>query len=248
MTEAWFLAAAAAAFAGFSRGFAAFGTAMIYVPLMTLAFDARTAVVTLFLIDILPAIPLVRRAWMDSDRITLSWMALGAALLSPVGVAILRVADRRLLELLLGLILLAATSVLLSGRNLRFSAGYRPAILAGGAAGLAGGICGIFGPPAMIYLLGRGRRGPETWADAVLFLTGESMLLGLVYVAYGMVRLSDLRLSLSLLPLYAGCCWLGARSVSQAAEASYRRVVLLLLWVMAALLALRAGWGLLSTY
>jgi uncharacterized protein len=248
MTGVWLLAAGAAAFAGFSRGFAAFGTAMIYVPLMTLAFDARTAVVTLFLIDILPAIPLVHRAWADSDRTTLSWMALGAGLLSPVGVAILRIADKRLLECLLGLILLAATSALLSGRKPRFGAGRRAALLAGGTAGLAGGICGIFGPPAMIYFLGRERRGPQTRADAVLFLTGESLLLGLLYLFSGMVRLHDLRVSLLLLPLYAGSCWLGARSFSHAAEASYRRVVLLLLWAMAALLTLRAGWGLLWRY
>src|SRR5581483_3333319 len=45
----------AAALAGFSRGYAAFGTAMIYVPLVTLAYDTKTAVVTLFLIDLIPA-------------------------------------------------------------------------------------------------------------------------------------------------------------------------------------------------
>ena len=52
----------AALLAVFPRGFAASGTALIYVPLMPAAFDVRTAVVTLFLVDLLPAAPCVYRA------------------------------------------------------------------------------------------------------------------------------------------------------------------------------------------
>jgi len=244
MSEAWILAVGAAAIAGFSRGFAAFGTAMIYVPLMTLAFDTRTAVVTLFLIDLLPAIPLVRRAWRKANPATLGWMALGAGALSPIGVAIQRLADRQLLELFVGLVLLAATSVLLFGRCLGLREGRWAAFLAGGTSGLAGGMCGIFGPPATIYLLGRGRDAEETRAEALVFLTGQRVLLGLIYFADGMVRPADFRLSVLLLPVYGFAVWIGTRRFSQAAMGQYRRTVLALLWVMAALMAARAAWRL----
>ena len=244
MNDAWIWAIGAASLAGFSRGFAAFGTAMIYIPLMTVAFDARTAVVTLFLIDLVPSVPLVVRAWKAGNRLTLGWMGLGAAALSPVGVAILRFSNREVLELLLGAILLGATSALLFGRGLRFGSGRRVALAAGGASGLAGGICGIFGPAAMIYLLGRAGDARETRANAILFLTGESILLGVTYFVYGMIRPSDFRLSLLLLPLYAGFTWLGARGFSHAAEGSYRKALLVLLWVLAIIMTMNAARGL----
>src|SRR4030095_382451 len=87
------VAALAAGRAGFSRGFAAFGAAMIYIPLVTLAYDAKTAVVTIFLVDIAPALPLIWNAAPQCDRQTISWMAAGAVALSPIGVALLLVAD-----------------------------------------------------------------------------------------------------------------------------------------------------------
>src|SRR5262249_8969189 len=96
------LAFIAAAIAGFSRGYAAFGTAMIYVPLITLAYDARTAVVTLFLIDLLPSIPLLWRAAPFCDRPAMLWMGMGALAASPFGVAILLVAEPLQSQLILG--------------------------------------------------------------------------------------------------------------------------------------------------
>src|SRR5262249_61388631 len=86
------LAFIAAAIAGFSRGYAAFGTAMIYVPLVTLAYDARTAVVTLFLIDLLPSIPLLWRAAPQCDRSAMATIGVGALAPSPVGGSLIRVA------------------------------------------------------------------------------------------------------------------------------------------------------------
>ncbi|HXQ42520.1 MAG TPA: TSUP family transporter, partial [Candidatus Udaeobacter sp.] len=84
----------AAGLAGFLRGFAAFGTAMVYIPLITLVYDVKTAVVTLFLVDIVPALPLIWKAAPQCNRRTVSWMAVGAIALTPVGVALLLVADR----------------------------------------------------------------------------------------------------------------------------------------------------------
>jgi uncharacterized membrane protein YfcA len=230
----------AAAAAGFSRGFAAFGTAMIYVPLVALAYDAQTAVVTLFLADLLPSLPLVRKAAPQCDRRTVFWMAIGAIALTPLGVMVLLVVNQALAQLIVGLFLLLTTSHMLFGKTFRLGAGPAPSVTAGAVSGFVGGVCGIFGPPAMIYLLGRNVDARTTRADAIVFLTGESLILGATYIAYGMVTTPRLLLSLALAPIYAACIWLGAKGFSRASEASYRRIVLWLLLAASVLITAKA--------
>lgn len=100
---------AAAVLAGFSRGFAAFGTALVYVPLMSAAFDVRTAVVTLFLVDLLPSAPYIYRASKETDYNTVFWMGASAVVFTPVGVLVLRLAPQRMLMLIVSCFLIAVT-------------------------------------------------------------------------------------------------------------------------------------------
>jgi uncharacterized membrane protein YfcA len=227
---------AAAALAGFSRGFAAFGTAMIYVPLVTLAYDTKTAVVTLFLVDMLPAIPLVWKASPRCEKLTLLWMAAGAVVSSPVGVALLLVADRTASQLVLGVALIAAISFMSARRDFRMAATPLRSIAAGAVSGFAGRVCGIFGPPAMIYLLGSSGDARSSRANAIVFLTGESIVLGVTYLLNGMYTLWYLGLSLMLVPIYGVCTWYGANRFALTSEATYRRIVLCLLWAISLLL------------
>jgi uncharacterized membrane protein YfcA len=235
------LAMVAAAVAGFSRGFAAFGTAMVYVPLMALAYDAKTAVVTLFLVDILPALPLVWRAAPQCDKPTMGWMTLGALAASPLGVAVLLVADPVQARLILGIILLVAVSIMALKPKLRIATTPANGVCAGAVSGFAGGICGIFGPPAMVYLLGRGADAQRTRADTIVFLTGESLVLGISYLGYGLYTVKVLELAAMLLPIYASTTWIGARCFSHTGEAAYRKLLLAALWVISAALLIQAG-------
>lgn len=226
----------AAALAGFSRGFAAFGTAMVFVPLVTVAYDAETAVVTLFLVDLLPSIPLVWRAVARCDRGTVLFMSLGAIAGSPIGVMVLVAIDQASARIIVGSLLLAATSYMLLGKELRVSGGRLQSVAAGIAAGFAGGVCGIFGPLAILYLVGRSVDARTTRADAIVFVTGESLILGMTYAAYGLITFPRVQLALVLLPAYAAFIWLGAKGFSGIGETAYRRAILGLLCGVSALI------------
>jgi len=239
------LAVAAAALAGFSRGYAAIGAAMIYIPLVTLAYDAKTAVVTIFLVDLIPALPLIWKAAPRSDKRVLSWMAVGAVALTPIGVALLLIADATQMELVIGLMLIAAASCMPLNRNVRLSAAPLMSIGAGAVSGLAGGVCGIFGPPAMIYLLGRSTDSRDARADTNVFLTGQGIILGITYLTYGMYTRWDLELSLLLMLVYGLAMWYGATIFSRTSESTYRRAILALAWAMAAFFIARSAMALL---
>ena len=142
-------------------------------------------------------------------------MAIGALALTPLGVMVLLVVDQSLAQLIVGLFLLLATSYMLFSKAFRLGAGPARSVGAGPASGFAGGVCGIFGPPAMIYLLGRNMDARTTRADAIVFLTGESLILGATYIGYGMVTTPRLHLSFVLVPIYA-ICRKGGRKVADA--------------------------------
>ena len=229
-----------AGLAGFLRGFAAFGTAMVYVPLITLAYDVKTAVVTLFLVDVVPALPLIWKAAPQCNRRTVSWMAAGAIALTPVGAAFLLVADRAHSQLVLGVILLAAVSFMFFAQGFRIQATPAKSVAAGAISGFAGGVCGIFGPPAMIYLLGASADSRSLRADTIVYLTGEAFVLGITYLFYGMYTRWYLELSLLLLPVYGLCAWYGASRFSRTSETLYRRIILGLLWLVSVLLVIKS--------
>jgi uncharacterized membrane protein YfcA len=176
----------AAGLAGYSRGFAAFGTAMIYIPLVTLAYDAKTAVVTLILVDLAPSLPLLWKAAPRCDRRTVLWMVAGAIALSPVGVAVLVVADQAHSQFALGAILLAAVSYMVLRPDFRIRTTPINSVGAGAVSGFAGGICGMFGPPAMVYLIGRSENPLDSRADMIVYLSSESIVLGITYFLYDM--------------------------------------------------------------
>lgn len=222
--------------AGFSRGFASFGTAMIYVPLVALAYDTKTAVITLFLVDVLPSVPLVWKAAPHCDRPTMIWMAIGAAIMSPIGVAALLFTDQEVSRLILGVLLLLIVSHMLLQQQFRVASSPRNSLLAGAAAGFAGGLYGMLGPPAVAYLLGRHNGADKTRSDIIVFVTGASLMLGVTYLIYGMYSASHLKLSALLMPIYGASMWAGTQLVLKFSESLYRRILLALLWAMSALI------------
>jgi uncharacterized membrane protein YfcA len=139
----------------------------------------------------------------------------------------------------MGSILMAAASYMLFKRNFCMSAAPIMSIGAGAVSGLAGGLCGIFGPPAMIYLLGRSADARRSRADTIVYLTGQSIILGITYLIYGMYTRWYLELSVMLMPVYGLCAWYGANRFSRVSEASYRRAILGLLWAISAFLVVR---------
>jgi len=80
----------------------------------------------------------------------------------------------------------------------------------------------------------------------MVYLTGQSLILGLTYLIYGMYTLWSLELSLMLLPVYGLFTWVGANRFSHASEATYRRAILGLLLAVSAFLVVKAALALSS--
>ena len=245
------LAALAVVFgAGIVRGFAGFGFSALCVAGLSLFIPPAQVVPPVFVLEVLASLSLLRGAMKDVDAPWLGWLVLGNALCIPLGVALLAVLPETPLRLLIAALLLLAAALLRSGWSLalRPSAGMR--LLTGLVSGLVNGLAAIGGiavavllsattlPPAalratMILLFLFTDLYALLWAGILPTGSGEALLGG-----------DALRLALWLAPAMLAGIVLGQRRFAGIEPQTFRRRVLDLLMLIAALGVLRAGWAL----
>ena len=202
---------------------------MIYIPLVAIAYDPVVAVVTLFLVDILPSLPIIYRSFRRFDYALVAPMALGAALLSPLGILVLLITDKEIMQLAIGILMLILTLRMLLDYQPPFTASKRNSIIFGGVSGALGGAVGLYGPPAILYLLSASSNAKQTRKNVFVFLTIESVFLGVYYLFYDMYTAQHFHITACLLPFYAFTIWFGARKFVTINENLYKKILLCLL-------------------
>ena len=228
---------AAAALAGLVRGFSGFGAAMVFVPIVSALRSPQDAVVLLFLIDAVAALPLLpgglsRCAWREVLP-----LALGATICMPLGVALLKIADPDAMRWTVSLMILAAIAVLASGWRYRAVPSFPTTTAVGGLAGFTSGLAGMAGPPIVLFMLGGPNDAGTVRANIVVFFALSTLVGAAAYLAHGMITRATLLAALLLLPGYALGVRLGARSFGLASPDTFRRAAYLICGT-AALLAM----------
>lgn len=229
LTDPTFLGlAGASALAGLVRGFSGFGSAMIFVPIASALQTPAVAVVLLFLVDTAVSLPLLPPAFVRCVWREVAPLALGAALLVPVGVELLLWADPPTLRWVISLLVLLFTALLASGWRRRGEASVPVALLIGGSAGLAGGLASLYGPPVVLFWMS-GRHDTVTVRANILALFGLlTVVSAATYLENGMITDVVLATAVPLAPIYGIGILLGALVFRWAPERAFRAVALLL--------------------
>lgn len=217
---AWLLGAALAG--GLARGFSGFGAALIFVPLASVALGPQRAAPLMLVMEVVAIATLTPGAWRIADRREVGWLALGVAAGTPLGAAVLALADPLALRWGVALAILALLGLLVSGWRFR-GVPSRPVTLGFGmAGGVLGGIAMVSGPPAMAYLLGRDGPARQLRADFALYLAAGAVFAGIAYAAAGLLDAVLLGPFLVAAPAYGLGIWRGARMFGLASERVFR--------------------------
>ncbi|MBK1658313.1 sulfite exporter TauE/SafE family protein [Paracraurococcus ruber] len=219
---AWLLAAALAG--GLARGFSGFGAALIFVPLASLAVGPQRAPPLMLALEVAAIIALTPRAWALADRREVGWLTLGAALGTPLGAAVLALAEPLLLRWAVVLVVLALLGLLASGWRFRGTPARPVALGFGVAGGVLGGVAMVSGPPIVAYLLGRESDARRLRANFALYIAAGGVLAGIAYAAAGLLDAAVLPPMLVAAPAYWGGIWLGARMFGLASDLTFRRL------------------------
>ncbi|WP_135468971.1 sulfite exporter TauE/SafE family protein [Crenalkalicoccus roseus] len=239
---AWLLAGALAG--GLARGFSGFGAALIFVPLASVALGPQRAAPLMLLLEAFAIAALTPGAWRLADRRAVGWLALGALLGTPLGAAVLVLADPRALRWGVAAVILGLLALVASGWRFRGRPAAPLTVGVGMAGGVLGGVAMVSGPPVIAYLLGQEGPARQVRASFALYLAAGGIFAGIAYAAAGLLDAALLGPFLLAAPAYAIGIWGGVAMFGLASEAAFRRACYGMI-ALAALLSLPAWDGVL---
>lgn len=232
---------AAAAVAGLVRGFAGFGTGLIFMPMAGAALAPVAAIAVMTAMDVLGLLPQVPRALRGAERAEVARMIAGAALALPAGLWLATALPVEAFRWALSALALAMLALIATGWRWRGPVGPRLGYGTGALSGFLGGASGLAGPPAILLNVASDRPAAVIRANLLAYLALFGMLLLAVFLGTGAAGRAELALAAILALPFAAASLLGAWLFDPARESLYRRAAYLI--IAASALAGLPLWG-----
>jgi uncharacterized protein len=234
--------------AGIVRGFAGFGFSALCVAGLALIVSPAKVVPAIFVLEVLASLSLLRGAARDIDWRWLGWLIAGNIVCLPLGTLLLAWLPETPLRLLIGALLLLAAALLRAGVSLALapSAGVRFGV--GMVSGFVNGVAAI-GGIAVAVMLSTAQIAPVVMRATMIALFLFTDLYALACSAVistatrapiALLGAETLRWALWLAPAMLAGIGVGQRSFSGVSPEQFRRHVLNLLMLIAAISVLRA--------
>lgn len=197
--------ACAAFVAGCVRGFAGFGTALIYLPIAAQFMSPLWAIVTVAGMDILAPIPNIPAALRAGHPRDLMRLMVGVAVMLPVGLWVLSQTEPELFRYAVSFLAFGMLMALAFG--LRYRGVIHPPMVygIGGAGGFLGGAAGLPGPPVILFYMASPHAAAVIRANTMAYLFFYDLLLVGVLFSLGRLDMQPFVLGLLLTaPAMAG--------------------------------------------
>lgn len=214
----------AAFVAGVVRGFAGFGTAMIFLPVAGQFLSPFWAIAVLTVMDLFGPLPLVKSAWRDADRPDLGRLVLGMIITLPFALWMLAQLDPQVFRYAVSFIALAMLVIL--GFGLRYTGTVRPklVLLTGGISGITGGFAGIPGPPVILFYMASHHPPAVIRANNLLFLLSFDIAILTILFTKGQIDLSAAAIGVLMVPAMMLGNIIGGWFFDPDREGMYRRI------------------------
>ena len=214
---------------GFMRGFVGFGAALVSVPVLSLAYEPRLAVVAMTVIGIPTLFQLLPEAVRTAERAIVVPISIAILLATPIGTLMLVSASAALMKIVIAMLVIIMVAMLARGWRLESDVGLPLLVGAGFAGGLIQGVAGIGGPPVVAVALSRPGSPTKQRGNVLALMTAisASSLLPLWY--FGLFTRQAIIIGLMLLPVYGGAILLGSRYFASGGQRHFRNAALTML-------------------
>ena len=241
------LSCLAVAVAAVLRGLTGFGFALAAVPLLSLFLPPAQSVAIVIALQVMMGFRDVIALRRAVDWPSLSRLAVGAAIMTPVGVALLDYLNPAAMRLVIAALVGIGLAMLLRAPAVEAPVeGPKGAWLAGGLSGLFGGLAAMAGPPAVVWFMRAGRPPAIMRASLMVFFFATSVFAAPMMAYRGMLDLPSLVISVIALPVLMLGTSLGGKLFARTSDAGYRKAALATLAAMALAAGLRGLLGLLG--
>ncbi|MDX1737178.1 MAG: sulfite exporter TauE/SafE family protein [Alphaproteobacteria bacterium] len=215
--------------AAWIRGFSGFGFSAVVMAGLVLVLDPTVVVPLTLALEVLASIHMAKDAIRHIDFRKIGGLCLGAAVGTPIGVALLNYLPEFELKLVLyGIVLLIAIT-LLSTAKIVINSSFGKTIIAGIVSGILNGLAAIGGLPVVLYLLITKTKTAVMRSILVgyLFLADSGALF--IATMSGLFTMATVVQVFILLPVLIAGVFLGGRKFHNTNPENFRNFVLCLL-------------------
>lgn len=213
-----------AVLAGLVRGFTGFGSALIYMPLISAVYGPRLAAPTLLLIDTICSLPFALKAIPDCNWREVRMVMITGAIGVPLGVAALVYVDALALRWFIAVLVLIAVAILASGWRYHGRPTVGASLGVGALAGFGAGAVQIGAPPLLVYWLGGQNSAATVRANIMVYFLMQGVLTFVFYLYGALFTAEALALALLLGLPFGIALALGARWFHGTSDIFYRRL------------------------
>ena len=219
--------------AGFVRGMAGFGAALILTPVFSAFYSPALAVPTLGVADLLIGLPLTIQAYRRCNWREVLPLALSATVTLPLGAWLLVSTSPAVLRIAMSLFVLLAVCVLAFGWRYSRTPGLPTTLAVGGVSGAMSGAIGMGGPPVVVFWLAGQTNAALARANTMAFFGVLSIGTQVMYWFNGLLTPAVLILAALLIPVYGAGLYAGAHAFSVVSETTFRRIAFTLVAAVA---------------
>ncbi len=212
----------AALIAGVVRGFAGFGTAMIFLPMAAQVLSPFEVLTVLVIMDLTGPLIHVPRALKDGHPADVVRLGLGAAIAVPLGVWVLSLAEPEVFRWGVSIVALVLLTLLVLGVRYR-GVLTKPMMFGTGLlGGFLGGSVGLPGPPVIMLYMASTLPPSAIRANNTLYLILADVLILTVLAVRGFLVASAVAIGIIAIVPYTLGNWIGAKIFRPEAEKAYR--------------------------
>ena len=211
-------------FAGLVRGFAGFGTALVFMPIAAAVTSPVWAIIIMMSFDIFGPIALLPRAWRDGEPTEVSLLVVGAILGLPIGVYLLTQVDPVLFRWLVSILSMTMLILLASGWRYQNPLNKIMLMAIGSLGGFMSGISGISGPPVILTYMSSLKPASVIRGNTMLYLFFVDLVMFGVFLLKGLLVFIPLVIGLFLSVPYTLGGLVGQKIFNPNKEIIYRRI------------------------
>jgi len=204
-TEGLMWIAFAALLAGLVRGFAGFGTAMIFLPIAGQFLSPVEVILVLTIMDCLGPLPAVPKAAKEADWPDLRRLLIALILSLPIGIWLLLSVAPEVFRYTVSIISLLLLCALIFGLRYQGRLGPKKVYGVGALSGILGGAAGLPGPPVILLYMASTHAPYVIRATNMMFLFSYDLILMSLFSFQGLFTSQALALGLLLaVPMLLG--------------------------------------------
>jgi uncharacterized protein len=222
------------------RGFSGFGFSLLTITALSLFYPPAEIIPSIFMLELAASANLLPSIWKDIHWKSLAPLTLGCLIATPIGVWALAHFPAAPMQIALSIFVLIATGLMWRGFALKTMPGPVASTMAGAASGLSNGAFGIGGPPVILFYFASPAGNLAGRASLVAFFLATDVIGLANQSVHGLITRATVVQAGVYLPALLAGVWIGARSFRSVDQAKFRKIVLIILALLAFIILIKA--------